>query len=92
VREPAPETCLVKAAGFKIGLATTCEPDELKVYLDKLGIKSLIDAVACGSDVKHDKPHPDLFELGLRRLCCDASTSLALGDTPYDAKPPASSI
>jgi phosphoglycolate phosphatase-like HAD superfamily hydrolase len=66
-------------------LATTCQPDELKVYLDKLGIDSLIDGIACGTDVKHGKPHPDLFELGLRRLCCDAPSSLTLGDSPYDA-------
>ena len=32
----------IKAGGFKVGLATTCQPDELKVYLDKLGIDSLI--------------------------------------------------
>jgi len=74
-----------KAGGFKVGLATTCQPDELKVYLDKLGIDSLIDGIACGTDVKHGKPHPDLFKLGLRRLCCDAPSSLTLGDSPYDA-------
>jgi hypothetical protein len=62
----------------------SCQPDELKVYLDKLGIDSLIDGIACGTDVKHGKPHPDLFEFGLRRLCCDAPSSLTLG-SPYDA-------
>jgi HAD superfamily hydrolase (TIGR01509 family) len=77
--------CL-KARQCKIALATSCQSDELKVYLRKLDIDDLIDAFVCGDDVKHGKPHPDLFRLALRRLGASGDRAIAIGDTPYDAR------
>ena len=58
----------IKDMGRLIGLATTCQPDELSYYGSTLGAFDLIDAVACGEDVKLGKPHPDLFIIALQRL------------------------
>jgi phosphoglycolate phosphatase-like HAD superfamily hydrolase len=44
----------------------------------------MIDAVACGADAAHGKPHP--FEVCLRKLGCMPHDALAVGDTPYDAR------
>jgi len=42
--------------------------------------------VVCGSDVKHGKPHPDVFELARKRLKVRMRRSIVcVGDTPYDA-------
>ena len=42
-----------------IGIATTCQKDELAAYNERLNILELTDAVACGEMVKHGKPDPD---------------------------------
>src|SRR4051812_5466134 len=73
----------VKSQGHRIGLATTCDSAELGHYKQLITADDLIDTTACGEDVKHGKPHSDLFVLALKRL--PAGKSVAIGDTPYDA-------
>jgi phosphoglycolate phosphatase-like HAD superfamily hydrolase len=76
----------LKADGCRIALGTDCQKDELDHYLDRANIRDLIDAIACGNDVKHGKPHPDIFELARKRLKVRARGSIVcVGDTPYDA-------
>jgi phosphoglycolate phosphatase-like HAD superfamily hydrolase len=75
----------VKESGCRIGLATTCQPDELRHYRSIMNVGELIDAVACGEDAKRGKPEPDLHLVALRRLDASAREALAIGDTPYDA-------
>ena len=70
-----------------IGIATTCQKDELAQYDERMDILALTDVVACGERVKHGKPDPSLFLACLTRLqITDASLTVAIGDTPYDAK------
>jgi phosphoglycolate phosphatase-like HAD superfamily hydrolase len=75
----------IKELDRPIGLATTCQPDELSYYGSILGVFDLIDAIACGEDVERGKPHPDLFIVALQRLGVEGQSATALGDTPYDA-------
>jgi len=74
----------LKAKGYRIALATDCQPDELDHYLDITGIRALIDAAACGSDVAQGKPAPDLVALASGRL--GVRTAVMIGDTPFDAR------
>jgi phosphoglycolate phosphatase-like HAD superfamily hydrolase len=77
----------VKRDGCRIGLATSCQPDELAVYLKLTNIRDLIDATACGADAKKGKPHPDLLEAVLRKLNVSGDkAAIMIGDTPYDAQ------
>jgi phosphoglycolate phosphatase-like HAD superfamily hydrolase len=86
VRFPAFRLCSrPKENDCRIALATTCDPGELRHYKSILQIDGLIDAVACGEDVKRGKPEPDLHLIALRRLDAIAREALSLGDTPYDA-------
>jgi phosphoglycolate phosphatase-like HAD superfamily hydrolase len=69
-----------------IGIATTCQKDELAAYNERLNILDLTDSVACGEMVKHGKPDPGLFQACLSGLqITDPSRAVAIGDTPYDA-------
>jgi phosphoglycolate phosphatase-like HAD superfamily hydrolase len=77
----------LKRSGCRIGLATSCQPDELKVYVELTRIGDLIDATACGADAKKGKPHPDLLKAVLQRMNAAGSKSaIMVGDTPYDAQ------
>jgi phosphoglycolate phosphatase-like HAD superfamily hydrolase len=46
----------LKQDGILIGLATTCQRDELAVYDQRMNVLALTDVVACGETVKHGKP------------------------------------
>src|SRR5438105_2496271 len=70
----------------KIALATDCEKEQLRHYLQSAGIENLIDAIGCGDDVKRGKPHPDVVEIALRRVRAGRKFSVLIGDTPYDAE------
>jgi phosphoglycolate phosphatase-like HAD superfamily hydrolase len=71
--------------GWRLGLATTCQPDELSRYSSLVGNFDLVEAIACGADAKRGKPHPDLHRIVLQRLGADAHGVVSVGDTPYDA-------
>ena len=72
--------------GHRLGLATTCQPDELRVYLRLLDITDYVSAAVCGDDVQREKPAPDLVELAGARLAAETLAGLYMvGDTPYDA-------
>jgi HAD superfamily hydrolase (TIGR01549 family) len=73
----------LKKRGYAIALATTCDSMELCHYCTLMEVDDLIDAIACRDDVKHGKPHPDLFRLALKRL--GETAAFGVGDTPYDA-------
>jgi HAD superfamily hydrolase (TIGR01509 family) len=77
----------LKQHGALLAIATTCQKDELSAYDGRLKILELTDVVACGEMVKHGKPDPSLFQTCLTRLqIVDASLTVAIGDTPYDAE------
>jgi phosphoglycolate phosphatase-like HAD superfamily hydrolase len=70
-----------------IGIGTTCQKDELAIYDERLNILELTDVIACAEMVKHGKPDPSLFRTCLAQLkVLDASTALAVGDSPFDAQ------
>jgi len=76
----------IRGHGCQIALATSCQTDELEHYLDRANIRDLINAIACGDEVKRGKPHPDLYELARKHLRIRTRGSvLCVGDTPYDA-------
>ncbi|MDB6089026.1 MAG: family hydrolase [Gammaproteobacteria bacterium] len=77
----------LKQRSVRIGIATTCQNDELAAYDKRLRILELTDAVSCGEMVQHGKPSPSLFQACLAQLqIADPACAVAIGDTPYDAK------
>jgi phosphoglycolate phosphatase-like HAD superfamily hydrolase len=75
-----------KRARRRIALATSASADELDHYLSLMKAVDLVDAVACGDDVDHDKPDPALIEVALLRAGKVApAEAVMIGDSPYDA-------
>jgi HAD superfamily hydrolase (TIGR01509 family) len=77
----------LKQRDILIGIATTCQEEELVAYDKQLGVLDITDALACGEMVKHGKPDPSLFRKCLAKLqVADSSCAVSIGDTPYDAR------
>lgn len=73
----------LRAQRRRLAIATDCARDQLRHYLDLVGIEDLLDAIACGDDVEHGKPEPDLPALALARA--HGASGVMIGDTPFDA-------
>jgi beta-phosphoglucomutase family hydrolase len=58
----------LKAAGFKIGLASSAPPENIRLVTETLGIGDYLDAIVGGRDVVRGKPDPEVFLLAARKL------------------------
>ncbi|HTO96453.1 MAG TPA: HAD family phosphatase, partial [Myxococcales bacterium] len=54
--------------GLRLALASSAKGDELASYKKVAGIEDLIDAETSGDDAEKSKPHPDIFQVALKRL------------------------
>lgn len=52
---------LFKERGFKIGLATSSPLALVKVVAEKLKINDYLQAIASAEELKHGKPHPQVY-------------------------------
>ena len=75
----------IKRDGHIIALASSANPDELKVYKKLANIADLVDVETSKGDVDCSKPCPDVFEQALSRVAVQPERAIVIGDTPYDA-------
>ncbi len=52
---------LQRHAGEPIGLATNAEPANVNFVLDRGGLRSYFRAIVDGQQVRHAKPHPEIY-------------------------------
>ncbi|HHN67715.1 MAG TPA: HAD family hydrolase [Thermopetrobacter sp.] len=73
-----------KAAGLKVGVATTTSTPNVEVLIEAtLGrpARDVFDALACGEEVERKKPAPDLYELALDKLGVSHNEAMAIEDS-----------
>jgi HAD superfamily hydrolase (TIGR01509 family) len=58
----------LKKSGVKIAIASSNRREMIERNLEKAGIRMFFDQIACGADVQHGKPAPDIFLLAAERL------------------------
>lgn len=63
-----------------------CQKDELGHVLSIANSEDLVDAIACGDDVRHGKPAPGVVDVALRRIRAGRKQCVLIGDTPFDAQ------
>lgn len=70
----------VSGLGIPLGLATSSGPAAVQ---ERLGdVLHLFAAVATRADVRHGKPHPDLYLEAAKRLGIEPATAIAIEDSP----------
>ena len=70
--------------GLRLIVASSSERAMLDMFLELVGIVTLIDGVIAASDAAHSKPAPDLVAAALAKAALPAAAAVMLGDTPYD--------
>lgn len=71
-----------RAAGIKLGVASSSSSEWVRGHLDRLGILELFDCVRCRDDVASVKPEPDLYLSVLECLGVSAAEAVAIEDSP----------
>jgi len=71
-----------RAAGMKLGVASSSTSDWVRGHLMRLGILERFDCMRCRDDVAHAKPDPDLYVAVLECLGVSASDAIAIEDSP----------
>lgn len=75
----------IKKDGYRIGLASSANTEEVTAYKTLANISDLIDAETSSSDVDCSKPCPDVFEVAVDKLRVEPDRAIVIGDTPHDA-------
>jgi len=71
-----------KARGVLLAVATSAPPGNIAFTLDGLNIRRHFDAIAGAADVKHGKPHPDVFLKAAERLGIEPEKCIVFEDAP----------
>jgi HAD superfamily hydrolase (TIGR01509 family) len=70
-----------RAASMKIGLASNSGRPHVEGHLQRLGLLSRFDFIACRGDVPSPKPEPDLYRLVLNRFGLRGGEAIAFEDS-----------
>ncbi len=71
----------IEALGLPWAVATSTPRPVAEIVLGKLGVVGRYAALACGDEVAHGKPAPDIFLLAAARLGVAPAACLALEDS-----------
>jgi beta-phosphoglucomutase len=72
----------LRAMGFKLAIGSSAPPENVDLVLDKLGARSLFDAVVTREDVTRGKPDPQVFLLAAERLGVPPARCAVIEDAP----------
>jgi HAD superfamily hydrolase (TIGR01509 family) len=76
----------LRADGKRVALASSAKKDEIVAYQKIADIEDLVNVTTSADDVERSKPHPDIFQIALRRLALSPAEAVVVGDTSYDAE------
>lgn len=58
----------IQGNGFRLGLATSAPPLNIKLGLEKLGLEGVFEVIVGKADVVQGKPHPEVYLTTVERL------------------------
>jgi len=70
----------LKEEGIPRAVGSSTPRGNLDALFAATGLDALFDAVVCGSDVTHGKPHPEVFLAGAQRLALPPSRCVVIED------------
>ena len=76
----------LRERGIRSALASSASKKDVALFQKIANIEDLIEEESSADDADRSKPHPDIFQVTLRRLGLKPNEVLAIGDTPYDAE------
>ena len=72
----------LKERGHAVVLASSANQDDLDHFLDRLGVRGLVDGWTTADDVERSKPHPDIVRAALDKA--GTGDAVMVGDSRWD--------
>ena len=72
------------AVRYRLGLVTSGSAWRVRAQLRTLGLTSMFEVRVFGDEAPRRKPHPAPLRLAVRRIGCEPSACVYVGDTPED--------
>ena len=69
-----------------VALGSSAKGEELEAYKTAAEIAGLSLIEVSSDDAEKSKPHPDIFQVALRKTGTAPGRTVVVGDTPYDAE------
>ena len=69
-------------AGFGVAVGSSAPSENVKMAIDRLGVRDWLAAVVTGSDVRHGKPDPQIFLVAAERLDVPPPWCVVIEDAP----------
>lgn len=76
----------IRNDGLATVIATSAQPDELRVLLRAAEVADLMEEKATSGDAKSSKPDPDIVQAAVAKSGLEKAQLLMIGDTPYDVE------
>lgn len=70
-----------KQRGLRLAVASSSARQWIVDHLSRLGLLDYFDVLACGDEVAHTKPYPDLYLSALEKLGVQAGQAIAFEDS-----------
>ncbi len=68
--------------GYRLALASSGDRVKVAFGMQTLGLNGTFEAIVCGDDVTHSKPHPEIYLTAAQRLGVPPAECLAIEDAP----------
>lgn len=72
---------LLRHAGEPLGLATNAEPANVDFILDRAGLRPYFQAIVDGHQVRHAKPHPEIYRRAAELLRVEPRNCIVFEDS-----------
>lgn len=70
--------------GLALALATSAKRRDTEFYVEMLAIGAYLQAVVTAEDIKHSKPHPEIFLTAATRIGVEPREAIVVGDSTHD--------
>lgn len=72
----------LRRRGSAVVLASSAGQDDLDFFLEKLGVRDVVDGWTTADDVERSKPHPDIVHAALEKA--GTTDAVMVGDSRWD--------
>lgn len=75
-----------RRTGLPVGLATSSSRQEVREFLERFDLAAAFDATLSMDDVRHAKPHPEIYRLAARCLKVRPQSMLVVEDSVHGVR------
>jgi beta-phosphoglucomutase len=73
----------LKADGLRLAVASNSVRASVELMMQRADLAPYLDVILSNQDVEHAKPHPEIFQVAMRRLGVAPAETLVLEDNPH---------